>query len=388
VFSLALPAHASGGDPERQQQGGARVKPTKQVRDARKDVRDEQARRRALLIVASNGVSDDEGAADGANGGSGRKGEGIRRAGEYAHRIVEELAAHGIDAEVQVTVRRKQATQAARAAAGAGVRLVIAAGDDATVSAVARGIVGTTSVLGIVPPDPEQPGQPLQPGPGHNGGGIAALLGIPGELGAACDLLAGSAGRPIAVGQVTVAEHKTPRLFFGHAAVGATAAMMPAGQDVGDRWWGGPAKSQPAAPHLTPTQADVRVDDDEPGRRATTLLVEIENAPHGPAGHVKHASESPSAAAGSAALDVRIYHDLDQVDLAARFVALEAGQRPKDARIEHARATRVDVRTAGAMPVTADARVVGTTPARFDLLPAALLVALGSAAQPNKGDQS
>lgn len=368
------------------------MKSPKHVLLARRSRREAQASRRALLIVGSGASktappdATPEVPADAVATTGSRPADAMQRVGDLARLIVDALAAHGIHVEVHVTLRRKQATRVARDAARAGVQLVIAGGGDETISAVARGLVGTKSVLGIVPLDVMEAGSGR---PNGSVGGIASFLGVPEELGAACDLMAASGGLPIDVGQVTVAEHRTSRLFFSRGAVGLTAAMMPAAENAAARWWGGPVKSQPAPPHLTPTQVDVRVDNAEPGRSATTLLVEIDNIPRGrhlADERVSQAGEQDVVAGASAAvraggLDVRIYHDADHEDLAARFAAAGSGhsrsaQGPEEALIEHTRATRVDVRTAAPMPVTADWRVIGTTPARFDLLPAALLVAL------------
>jgi diacylglycerol kinase (ATP) len=119
-----------------------------------------------------------------------------RPAEERAREIVALLARHGIDAALCVTLRRKHARREARGAAKAGIPLVIAAGGDGTVTAVARGVRGSKTVLGIVPLG------------GRNT--IAASRGIPSDLAAACALLA--------------------------AGVGA---------DAEPGWWGGPPQSQP-----------------------------------------------------------------------------------------------------------------------------------------------
>jgi hypothetical protein len=86
---------------------------------------------------------------------------------------------------------------------------------------------------------------------------------------------------------------------------------------------------------------------------------------------------SPDARMDDGLLNVAIYDDLEQAALAARFVALKAGAQPEDARIQRARARYVDVETAVPLPVLADSKVVGTTPARFEVVPGALAVVVG-----------
>jgi hypothetical protein len=65
--------------------------------------------------------------------------------------LVDLLAAHHIAADVRVKLHKSQARREARAAAKAGYRLVLAARGDGTVAAVARGLVGSGTVLGTIP---------------------------------------------------------------------------------------------------------------------------------------------------------------------------------------------------------------------------------------------
>src|ERR1051325_4247900 len=87
---------------------------------------------RALLIINSK---------------SGPAHDSLLRVGE----LVDLLAQHGIAADVRVKLHKSQARRDARAAARDGYPLVLAAGGDGTVAAVARGLVGTRTVLGIIP---------------------------------------------------------------------------------------------------------------------------------------------------------------------------------------------------------------------------------------------
>ncbi len=65
--------------------------------------------------------------------------------------LVDLLAGHGIAADVRVKLHKSQARREARQAAKAKCPLVLAAGGDGTVAAVARGLIGTSTVLGIIP---------------------------------------------------------------------------------------------------------------------------------------------------------------------------------------------------------------------------------------------
>jgi diacylglycerol kinase (ATP) len=299
-------------------------------------------RRRALLIVNSK---------------SGPDHDSLLRVRE----LVALLATHGVDPEVRVKLRKKQARRDARRAARAGYPLVIAAGGDGTVEAVASGLVGTASTLGVIPL-----------GTYNN---VAHSLGIPDDPAAACALIAAGTPHPIDVGVVRAAgkRKKKQRVFLEMAAVGLTAALMPAGQEAKKGDWDAAGQALPQALQLAPVPARISLDGAKPARRATTLLVEIANAPRmGPA-----LEAAPEARMDDGLLDVAIYHEIEQAALMVRFVALRAGGVPDDDRIERARAGRVSIKTDSPLPVVADSKVVGTTPAKVEVLPGGLLVIAG-----------
>jgi len=273
--------------------------------------------------------------------------------------IVQRLAAHGIKADVRVKLRKKYARKDARRAAKQGYPLVIAAGGDGTIAPVAEGLIGTDAVLGIIPL-----------GTYNN---VATSLGVPTELEAAIALIASGLVRAVDVGLVTAAGANRPRTFLEMALVGVSAAMMPVGQDVKAGKWRRLSTVLPAAIQMTPTSTEVRLDKVTPAREALTLLVEIANAPRSGPGMIT----SPAARLDDGQLQVAIYDEHTQASLAARFVALKMGMAADDAGIERASARRVDVRSANALPVVADAKLIGHTPARFEVLTGCLLVAAG-----------
>jgi YegS/Rv2252/BmrU family lipid kinase len=298
------------------------------------------SRRRALLII---------------NTKSGPANDSI----SHVRDVVELLAGHGITVDVRVKLRKRQAREEARRAARSGVPLVIAAGGDGTIEAVAAGLVGSDAVLGIVPL-----------GTYNN---VAACLGLPFDVAEACALIGAGPVRRIDVGLVTARGRKRPRIFLELAAAGVTAALMPAGQDAKKGAWDAAAQTLPGAVGMRPTPAVLRLDRQSAERQAHTLLVEVANAPlMGPAFQV-----APHARMDDALLDVAIYHDLTPAGLASRLVALKAGVEAEDERIERVRVQRLELRTAAPLPVMADSKVIGTTPAVFEVLPGALRVIAG-----------
>jgi diacylglycerol kinase (ATP) len=271
------------------------------------------APRKALLII---------------NTKSGRRHDSIT----HTRELVDLLRKRGIDIEVRVKLSRAQARREARAAAQRGCALVVAAGGDGTVEAVARGLVGSRTALGIVPL-----------GTYNN---VATSVGVPAALGEAVSMIATGAVRKIDVGEVQAHGSNRPQLFLELATVGLAAALTPFGQDVEKRRWRAAAH---ALPELL-TQARARVDlgiDDNPPRHFDTLLLTIANAPRAGAG----LTLAPHARMDDGLLDVSVHPHLH--DERARAVCVNS-DRP--------------------LPVGADSRVVGTTPARIRIRPGALLM--------------
>jgi diacylglycerol kinase (ATP) len=286
---------------------------------------------------------------------SGRKDDSISHLVE----VVDQLAGHNIAVDVRVKLRRKQARREARRAARRGSPLVIAAGGDGTVESIAAGLAGSRTVLGIVPL-----------GTYNN---VAQSLGVPEGMAAACALIARGATRAIDVGMVRAHGRKRHRLFMEMASVGLTAAVMRAGRGARRGEWRTARQLLLRAMRMTITPTQIELDGRRPAHRATTLLVEIANGPRmGPG-----IFATPDARMDDGLLNVAIYHHVGQAALAARFVALKAGHSGEDDRIERLQAQRVRITSKTPLPVVADSKVVGSTPATIEVLPGAVLAIVG-----------
>jgi diacylglycerol kinase family enzyme len=128
-------------------------------------------------------------------------------AGAGAHRgaagapeqVMRAFAAHGIDAEVRAVEGRKL-TQTAWTLVAAGVRVVVAAGGDGTISAVAHALVGRSCALGVLPMGTLN----------H----FALDLGVPPDLDGAVSVIAAGRTRAIDVGEVN------GRFFINNSSIG------------------------------------------------------------------------------------------------------------------------------------------------------------------------
>jgi len=270
--------------------------------------------------------------------------------------LVDRLATFGIRADVRVKLRKSQARKEARAAAARKrYGLIIAAGGDGTVEAVASGLVGTEATLGIIPL-----------GTYNN---IATCLGIPTDADEACAFLAGGAPRKVDVGRVSARYMKRPRLFLEVGTVGLGAALGPLGQHVEKKRWAQAAQVLPNVIDMSPTAAQIRLDGEKDGSMTHTLLVTVSNSPRAGAG----LQLAPAARMDDGLLDVCIYQDLDQTGVLGHFLPSSVGDAPTD-KLLRCRARTVDIKTAQPMPVAIESKLVGVTPARFTVLTGALSV--------------
>lgn len=312
---------------------------------AQAPLRDLWPSRRALLIV---------------NTKSGPNHDSILRVRE----LVAVLASFGIRSDVRIKLRKSQARKQARAAAKKPRKydFVIAAGGDGTVEAVARGLVGTDAILGIVPL-----------GTYNN---VASCLGVPNDVQQACALIAIGRPRRIDVGMLQARYMKKPRLFMEVSTVGLGAVLAPLGQNVEKGRWEQAVAQLPVATEMAPTpmQADI----DGVSVVANSLLVTVSNTPRAGAGLVL----APDAHVDDGMLDVTVYRDMDRPALLAAFLPTALG-RPAgqgDSRIQHHRARSVTVRAAHPMPVSIETKLVGVTPARFTVVPGGLRAVTGDGA--------
>lgn len=147
--------------------------------------------------------------------------------------------------------------------------LVIAAGGDGTVEAVARGLLKTRVPLGIIPL-----------GTFNN---VATSLRIPTDLRKACRLIATGATRPLDVGLARTADHRNERPFLEISAVGLGAIAGKIGQDIQKGRWAPALSEVPTAVEMASVPMRVRLDGRET-LSVRSLLVTVSVSPRAGAG--------------------------------------------------------------------------------------------------------
>jgi len=131
---------------------------------------------------------------------------------DVQERILSSLRTYSIEPEIHYTTEDDPGIGIARQVASTGADLVIAAGGDGTLHAVASGLIHTRSTLGILPL-----------GTMNN---IARSLQIPEEIEQACKIIATGVTSQIDVGMIN------DQVFLEVAGIGLEAALFPAAEEL------------------------------------------------------------------------------------------------------------------------------------------------------------
>jgi len=274
------------------------------------------------------------------------------------HELVDVLKEFRIRADVHVKLRKKQARDETHAAATSGkYDLVIAAGGDGTVEAVARGLLGTRVLLSIIPL-----------GTFNN---VATSLRIPKDVRKACRLIATGAPHPVDIGLARTADHKKERPFLEISAVGLGAIAGKIGQDIQKGRWAPALADVPTAVEMGTVPMRVRLDAGE-AMSVRSLLVTVSVSPHAGAG----LRLAPRARMDDGLFDISIFEGSDAPAVLADVASTAFGPLPLSgpANVRQLRAAELDIWTADPLPVSIGAKLIGHTPASFRIEHGALSV--------------
>ncbi len=270
-------------------------------------------------------------------------------------RLTNALQKQGIDAEVCTTTPEENGQGLAAAAAKAGAKLVIAAGGDGTIEAVARGLVHTQTTLGVIPQ-----------GTRNN---IAASLHIPTDLDQAVQVLAAGDRRQIDMGK---ANH---HYFMEVVGVGLEAKLFPHGDEVkegmkSNLWmaiknvfWGLKTFVQFKQERLV-----LRFDGRKVYLRA--LQINICNSPR----YGVEFSLAPQAKMDDGKLDLIYIHKPSKWDHLRHFFAAMRGKHLPHDRLRIYQSAAIEVNSFLPLEVHADGECIGTTPVTVEVVPRAMWV--------------
>lgn len=267
--------------------------------------------------------------------------------------LLEILSNQGIAPEIYYTTPEDPGQEIARRLANEGVDMVVAVGGDGTIHEVASGLIGSTSVLGIIPA-----------GTMNN---VARSLGIPDELEGACAVLINGEARLIDVGCLN------GRTFLEVAGVGFEAALFPAASNLTSRGfrstlWGAVSGLYTLfrfrAPHV-----QISFDNEKP-RTYRALQVTICNAPYyGPRLRV-----ASGIFMDDGWLDAVLYTDFSKKEYIRHAISISQGRRPFTPKVLHRRTRALHIKTDEPVEIQADGVAHGHTPVQITIVPHALNV--------------
>jgi diacylglycerol kinase (ATP) len=243
---------------------------------------------------------------------------------------------------------------AARDTVAEGYALVVAAGGDGTLAAVARELIGSETALGVLPMGTMM--------------NIARMLDIPRDLPAAAMLLASGEPRYIDVGEVNGI------YFFEAVSIGLNANLL----EAADRFDHGQIEPLVQALARIKRSQPARIKLTIDGREILTeaMVVTIHNGPYiGAAFNV-----APMAVLDDRVLDVIVFPHFSKWELLRYFASISFGRSRYHPRVMRLTGKHIQVESDLPLPVRADMLDVGTTPVDLWAVPRALKVIVGPAA--------
>ena len=274
--------------------------------------------------------------------------------------VVEALQRVGIQPQVKLTTLEVGARALARQAVERGARLVIGLGGDGTIEDVATGLMGSESILGILPL-----------GTMNN---VARSLGIPLELQSACRLLAMGTIRHIDIGCVVMPDQAVEGYFLEAAGVGLSALAVPMGEDAEKGRWSGVFNR--LGDFFAANLANVTVSGDG-GEELTALthVVTVANTPL----FGNNMLIAPEAKIDDGLLDVAVYEAMELVDLARYFFNISGAGRTQEPRVYLRQVRQVQINSDVPLAANADLDVLSKQQRwTIEVAPRALAVIVGN----------
>ncbi|HZO70685.1 MAG TPA: diacylglycerol kinase family protein [Ktedonobacteraceae bacterium] len=267
--------------------------------------------------------------------------------------ILAALREYDIIPEVWHTTEEDPGKELAKKAADEGAELVIAAGGDGTIHAVAGGLIGTKSTLGII-----------ATGTMNN---LARSLQISEEIRQACQVIAQGDIKQVDVGQIN------GHVFLEVAGIGLDAALFPAAEEI--KTAGVLSTMRGVVGGLfklftfRPTRMKITFDDHK-SRSYHAIQVTICNSPS----YGAHLQVAPEALMDDGLLDVVIYKNFSKLEYIRHAISISQGRRTLQPGISHHRSRSLQVTSDEPIEFHADGIPHGYTPASVKVVAGALRV--------------
>ncbi len=267
--------------------------------------------------------------------------------------ILDGLRAHAIEPEVWHTSAEDAGEGLAKKAADEHADLVIAAGGDGTIHAVASGLIGRESVLGII-----------AMGTMNN---LAHSLGIPTTIEEACNVIAEGETHAIDVGKIN------GQVFLEVAGIGFEAALFPAAEEIKStnlpRTLRGVVSGLITLFTFKPVRLKIALDDQK-HHQYHAIQVTICNAPF----YGAHFHAAPDALMDDGLLDLIIYRQFSKLEYIKHAISISRGRRELQPKIRRRRVKSLRISADHPVEIQADGLPHGFTPATISITPGALRV--------------
>jgi diacylglycerol kinase (ATP) len=275
---------------------------------------------------------------------------------ELAHRA----ARLGLEGQTLFSERPGHLIELAREAAAGGARLVVAVGGDGTLNEVVNGVAGTGVEIALLP----------------NGTGqdFGRTHGIPTRFDEAVRVALDGDTRTVDAARVhyrTWAGGDATRWFANVGSVGMSAAVAQRANSM-SKALGGRVTFFYALMRVffewENTEIDVALDD---GRRSGRMhdVILANGQWHGGAMWL-----APDARPDDGLFDVVLIGDVDRRDFVTTAPKLYKGKHVGHPKVEIVRSATVAVDAPEHLPIEVEGEQIGTTPARFEIVPGALRV--------------
>ena len=272
---------------------------------------------------------------------------------QYEERIVTALRREGIEAVVRYTTPEDAGRGLAQEAAEEGADIIIAAGGDGTIHAVATGLIGTKGTLGIIPV-----------GTMNN---IARSLTIPEDIDEACKIIAGGKTQRIDIGKIN------GQVFLEVAGVGLEAALFPAAEEIKSKGWistlRGIFEGLSKLFAFQPTHFRIAFDERR-SRTYSAIQVSVCNTPY----YGAHFQFAPDAVMDDGLLDVLIYKNFSKMEYLRHAFSISQGRRAFVPKITRRKAKSLRIYTETPVEIHADGVPQEVKPASITVVPGALNV--------------
>ena len=275
---------------------------------------------------------------------------GARRGTESREEIVSRLAALGLDPLAEITEEPSE-VRAQVVRHREGVDRVVVGGGDGTLHLALQGVVESGHPLGI-----------LALGTANN---LARTLGIPTDLGQACQVIAAGHRRRIDLGWMN------GRYFFTTASLGLSVRITEELSAESKRRWGPIAYALTALRiirRIRPFHAEISWAGGT--RRSRTVQIVVGNGRY----YGKALPVAEGARIDDAQLDLYSLEIRHWWELLLLAPALMRGRHGEKESVEAIRATELEIRTRVPHDVDLDGEISGQTPAIFRVCPGALEV--------------